>query len=54
MVWVGGLGVWEIILDFYDVSFMFAGALNSFVWCSGTSKANFFDLGLMEGSWSWQ
>ena len=29
--------------------FMFAGALY-FVWCSGTSKADFFDLGLVKVS----
>lgn len=54
MVWVGGLGVWEMLdfdifyVGFSDVSFMFAGALNRFVWCSGTSKADFFDGGFME------
>jgi hypothetical protein len=30
---------------------MFARALNHFVWCFGTFKADFFDLGLMEASW---
>jgi hypothetical protein len=29
---------------------MFARAFNHFVWCFGTSKADFFDLGLMEAS----
>jgi len=37
VVWVGGLGVWEMLdfdifyVGFSDVSFMLAGALNRFV-----------------------
>ena len=60
VVWVGGLaglGNHDYILIYIDIDssklmmfLMFARAFNHFVWCFGTSKADFFDLGLMEAS----
>ena len=55
VVWVGGLGgpgnfeFWYIYFRIYDVSFMFAGALNHFVRCLDTSKTDFFDLYRFDG-----
>ena len=46
--WFGGSGkCWILIYVILDFM-VFFHVLNHFVWCSGTCKADFFDLGLME------